>query len=150
MHKFCAIQYLSVWPKFNYAVHNSLQNRMNHQIFQELSQGEASIMSHNMRFLPHFTALTRWFYHPFLLAKISTNYHSRLRIESNYLPNSLFHLVGCENKLCEYSWSKKPLKLGKMVGPLKRLCWKSTPGFISCYRQPIYVQDADGKVSSIG
>ena len=45
---------------------------------------------------------------------------------------------------------KQPLKLGKMVGPLRRFCWKSTPGFISCYRQPIYVQDADGKVSSIG
>ena len=45
---------------------------------------------------------------------------------------------------------KQPLKLGRMVGPLRRFCWKSTPGFISCYRQPIYVQDADGKVSSIG
>ena len=40
-----------------------------------------------MRLVPHSTALTRWFYHPFSLAKILSNYHQK---SQNTSPQPLF------------------------------------------------------------
>ena len=40
-----------------------------------------------MRLVPHSTALTRWFYHPFSLAKILSNYHQK---SQNTPPQPLF------------------------------------------------------------
>ena len=39
-------------------------------------------LSHYMRLVPHSTALTRWFYHPFSLAKIPSNYLKKCQITS--------------------------------------------------------------------
>ena len=56
-------------------------------------------LSHHMSLVPDSTALTRWFYHPFQLAKIPYN-HLKKTCE-----NTPFFSIS----LCRYSFSKPPI-----------------------------------------
>ena len=77
-------------------------------------------LSHHMRLVPHSTALTRWLYHPFSLAKNPSNYLKKCQITSPQLflvVDWWKHFLFLDFTM-QYSWLKTLLKLEKWLSLL--------------------------------
>ena len=77
-------------------------------------------ISHHMRLVPHSTALTRWLYHPFSLAKNPSNYLKKCQITSPQLflvVDWWKHFLFLDFTM-QYSWLKTLLKLEKWLSLL--------------------------------
>ena len=87
-------------------------------------------LSHHRRLVPHSTALSNWFYHPFLLAKIPSNYQKK---ESNYLSTTTFSGRIVKTPPMQVQLVKNTPKTWKIAEPISGF-WSSHPplGLLWC------------------